>query len=266
MIKLNLYEKIGEGITSIAYSDYKNVILVGKKEDSLDQYYKLLKNLELVDKNISINIPRKPQIFGKSEQFPFGAIIYNGVSGDEIDKNILTEHQKKQIGIDLGLFLIELHGIKIDFDRDKVISQEKAEVSHDFSLIKNYISKDHYSKLTGFLIDYFELLDQCEICLTHGDLHRKNIIINDKNELAGIIDFGDLDFRPVEYDFSFIYDYDKSIYENMIKNYNKSVNEKMVKLCLLFHYLKMFKLIVNSKDSNAKKIFDKIVNYINIIL
>lgn len=269
----NIVKKLGSGSGGDAFllNDGK-AIIVGKREDSFSLYNSLYKKLKRVEGKITtIKYPKICELVEPCEEYPFGAVIEECINGQELREKItdLTYYDKQEIGKILALFLIQLHGINVEGDKDQEIITNLAKYDKSIGLLKSYLAKDVVDKLTTIVRDDFKtLIEGKDFCLTHGDLNAGNIMIAEDNKLSGVIDFANMEYYIPEIEFIHMYFFDKAIYGSMVKNYNKEIKEKNIFLLELVVNIRHFKNIVNydeKRDSCLNNIKSLLNKYLNLL-
>ena len=83
--------KLGSGSLSDVYKiDCDKVLVVGKRADCYSNYTKLYENSKLINGKIkTINYPKIHLVIAPCNQFEFGAMVEDYVSGKELQKCIL---------------------------------------------------------------------------------------------------------------------------------------------------------------------------------
>lgn len=164
---------------------------------------------------ISIPYP-KPIFFGKpSNEYPYPFLGYVMVRG-ELPSN-LTREQRIRAAKPFAYFLKSLHsfpveralelGVKYDEMRKMDLSYRKPMLGElieklpalgfqeEYELVKDYLNK----------VEPFPCPE--EKVFAHGDLHFRNVLVDEDGHLAGIIDWGDMHVGHRSVDLSILYDY-----------------------------------------------------------
>ncbi|WP_400246215.1 phosphotransferase [Niallia sp. JL1B1071] len=176
---------------------------------------KLLKSewellLVIVDK-LPLSIP-KPLYLGKvSNDFPRTFIGYEYLAGNTPQG--LTYQERIKMAKPLALFLKKLHSFSIEefqtipydeFDRLHIEKRKSRLIDSIQQLRKNehlslfQLAEDYAMKVTHKPVPTVHVL-------THGDLHIRNMLVNEEKELTGIIDWGDTHIGHPAVDLSIVY-------------------------------------------------------------
>ena len=102
------------------------------------------------------------------------------------------------MGKKLAEFLWEMHNLDFDWDKEFSIKRENEKVVKNLKYLEPCFTKDENEYLKKYVKKYDKLLLESEYVITQGDLHSENILVNDKNEMTGVIDFGNMEYMPVE--------------------------------------------------------------------
>lgn len=149
---------------------------------------------------LSLSIP-VPLWAGKpSKNFPWPFTGYRMLSGFTADQADLGDEERERMAEPLARFLSELHNI--DVTQLKNVSLKDTFQKLDIpALISKIITQLHDAKSLGLLndIDGFlkiaesatELKLETKLCVVHGDLYSRHLLVDANHSLIGIIDWGD---------------------------------------------------------------------------
>lgn len=165
--------------------------------------------------HLPLSIP-EPIFFGKAtKDFPYSFVGYKKVQGKTPYQESL---EKKSVSAQKFAFFLKklhqvpvtralVHGVTFDnkkrldisFQKEKIIKNAKVAKELGYceqaELVLNYLDSIHSFKPTG------------EVYLVHGDIHIRNVLLNEEDILTGIIDWGDIHIGHRAIDISFIYSY-----------------------------------------------------------
>ena len=134
---------------------------------------------------------------------------YYGVEGKPLGEVIdgLSEQQKVEIGMQMGYFIKQLHGIKEYSDIKAQTLDEQTEEYQEWYRKGHNLLKEIFSESELKTIDdFFEnkvpksMTGSGELVFCHGDLDYNNTLINSNNQV-GVIDFGDARLYDKSQDF-----------------------------------------------------------------
>lgn len=139
--------------------------------------------------------------------------------------NNMTEEEVKVVANDIAKFMFQLHSIKFNKEEifkinniglklvdflDELLNVHVAKEDMEFWNYNEFINKDH---------DY----------LVHGDLNSSNILLDENNHIAGVIDFGFAGFGNEYFDISRILsrNYPENFKEEIIESYENISKTKL---------------------------------------
>jgi aminoglycoside phosphotransferase (APT) family kinase protein len=173
------------------------------------------------EQNFSLSVPILNWTTEDNSYFGF-----YGVEGKPLGTVIdgLNEHQKIEIGTQLGGFLKQLHSIKsYDGNIKAQTLEEQAEEYQDWyrrdrDLLKDFFSEPELKKIDNFFTCEVPkcMMGTGDLVFCHGDLDYNNTLINGENRV-GVIDFGDARLYDRSQDFRGMDDH--VLREAMIKAY-----------------------------------------------
>ena len=239
-------QKIGEGVLSTAYLDGDSITLVPKREGYFEKLKQLKVNIDLVDGGIkTLQVPSNAKLVAPCSDYPHGALTYLFVPGNVLKDCIsgMTNKQKVAIGKKLTAFITELQNLDIDFDKQAAIDSHVARLTRALPFIAPYLNATENQKVQRIADLYPNFLQAREFCLTHGDLHLGNLIVN-KGELTGVIDFGNLDFYVPEMELVGMmhqHGFTEKIFNAVLENYPNKIAMEDVKFLQLVHRIRYFK-------------------------
>ena len=273
-----ILNKLGSGSAGDAYlMEDGRAIIIGKREDSFSTYQSLFDKMQIVDGKIStIKYPQIYQLIEPCEDFPYGAMIEEYISGKELREKVgdLTTSQKRDVGATLSGFLKQLHAIQSDGNKEEEIKINLAKYERSLGIIKDYLALDIYQKLVEIKADYKHMIENKDFCITHGDLNAGNIMIGEDGKMSGIIDFGNMEYYIPEIEFVHMYFFDRDIYQAMVDGYDKQIDETEIILLELIVNVRHFKNIVKFDDkrenclNNIKELlelYDEAIKRFNLV-
>lgn len=198
----------GEGYDSKSYLiNGEYLFKFAKHNDARNSYKREKRLLNYLKDNFKSNI-KIPRIEYYDES---GIMGYKIIKGTFLTKDVyesLDSLKREKLAKDLALFLKSLHSLETSHLSEYKISSLDSYKS-DLELLRKKI----FSKLTNKEQKYIEytintIINNKELfnvrkCLCHNDLSANHILLDDNNELCGIIDFGDAciteDYRDFMY-------------------------------------------------------------------
>ncbi|WP_046226473.1 phosphotransferase [Paenibacillus dauci] len=217
---------------------------------------KLLPKLETY---ITIPYP-KPLFYGDaSDEYPAPFLGYAHVSGDFPIG--LTEECRALSAETLAKFLRRLHefpvqeavkcGVQQDHRNLTDIAARKVKLESFLSKVAEHLSLEESSVIEAYISrlqkDHVESVN----VLLHGDLHFKNMLINEKGIISGIIDWGDLSIGHPACDlsvaYSFLPPYARGVF---FETYGGADEETRMLARLIAVYIPMLILMQAVDDGN----------------
>ncbi|MFJ7852524.1 phosphotransferase [Peribacillus frigoritolerans] len=160
----------------------------------------------------------EPIFFGKpSTLYPYPFTGYKMVKGHLPVEG--TKAKKVESAKRFARFLKVLHSFPVDkamrlgvqpdgMMRLDIPYRKKSLMENVSNLIKlGYFEQAHAVKDFVETLGEGELDVQHPISLVHGDIHIRNVLLDDEGVLAGVIDWGDVHIGNPAIDFSFLYSY-----------------------------------------------------------
>ncbi|MFJ7744916.1 phosphotransferase [Peribacillus sp. NPDC097295] len=165
--------------------------------------------------HLPLAIP-EPVFFGEpSADYPYPFTGYKMVKGYlPIEE---TKDSKISSAIRLAYFLKMLHGFPVQKAKQLGIrpdGMQRLDVSFRQISLDEHLSTLMtlgYSEQAHAISDFLKDLDlsytpQCNT-LVHGDIHVRNVLLDEEGVLVGVIDWGDVHIGDPAIDFSFLYSY-----------------------------------------------------------
>jgi aminoglycoside phosphotransferase (APT) family kinase protein len=213
-IDIKNIHNIGEGFDNTVFNLNNEILLRFPRREVAVSILQIEKNLlPLIKDQIGIQTT-VPIIYGSpSKLFPWPFLGYNFIKGKP--PTHLSRNERIQMIEPLAKFLKNLHSIplkslkkanlpfdtlkrlNISFRKPQLLKYVNQAIQQD--LIKSEDKINHY------LENINEIQSNTSFVLVHGDLHFKNIIVNDSNQIEGIIDWGDAHIGNPELDLSIVY-------------------------------------------------------------
>lgn len=137
----------------------------------------------------------------------------------------MSPSEIKIVANDIAKFMFQLHSIKFNPNEIFTIDNIGLKLTDFLDELLNV----HVAKEDMEFWNYNEFIDKNHSFLVHGDLNSSNIIIDENNHIAGVIDFGFAGFGNKYFDISRILSrqYPENFKEEIIKSYENISNTKL---------------------------------------
>ncbi|WP_339272555.1 aminoglycoside phosphotransferase family protein [Paenibacillus sp. FSL K6-1330] len=164
-----------------------------------------------------ITVPyAKPLFFGKeSEEYPAPFLGYTYLPG-KFPIGI-SDEARMQSAATLGRFLKNLHAFPVEIAQQAgVLSDQrnltdlagrKDKMLNLLSNLTHYITQAELNEIADYLRGIHLDRARHQHVLIHGDLHFKNMLVDDAGKLSGIIDWGDINIGHPACDLSIVYSF-----------------------------------------------------------
>lgn len=263
--------KIGEGAVSICYQlDDDTVVLVGKRDDSFESYKRLKTNLDMLEGKIkSVRIPGHAKLIEPCKEYPLGAITMTYVSGVPLkERNHALERREKKMwqgkeyearftqkkeafGRKLVEFIKEMQEIEpMRFPTDEEVDANCAKLRKSLPLIAPYLTDEENLQMERLTEDYRRAMFESKFSLTHGDLQEENLLLDENDELTGIIDFGNMEFYITEVEYFPLMNFDNDIFQSMYGASGFKIVPYFTNIVGLARHIRFFKHVAG-KDGKA---------------
>lgn len=165
----------------------------------------------------SFQTPKSRLMFDQDRPFSIHEKIIGTVLSDKL-KN-LTEKDMKTVADDVSRFICELK----DIDQEQLPEECKITLL-DFL---DELAHTYYTDLSFWQYEYFKS-EHTDQYLVHGDLKPDNIIVDENNHIAGVIDFGFMGIGNPYTDISRMIGYGPANFRHIIiESYEKCANTKL---------------------------------------
>lgn len=263
-------KELSSGFCSKAYiRDDKYIQLIGKREDSFDSYKKLKDNSDLLVNTIKcVEYPHNMTLIQPNSEYPFGSLIYPMIKGNPLDVNSATNYQMQEIAKKIVEFNHEMHNSNIHWDRQMSINNKCKKIENSLKILQNYLTKDEITKLQECFLEFKSYLNnKPNFCITHGDLWAENLIVNEKNELIGIIDFENMSYFLPDADYASFWNMKEGFLDLLLKYSKEDVTLKSIALFAVQREVSGFPYIIpegqEEIECQIQKIRDAFILYEN---
>lgn len=138
--------------------------------------------------------------------------------------NKLTPNEIQSVSYEIADFMVQLHNIK--FNENDIFKVNN--IGLNLVDFLNELVEKHLSQKDKVFWKYNEFEKKDSSCLVHGDLNPGNIILDNKNHISAIIDFGFAGYGNKYFDIARIIGrLPKEYKEEIIKSYENITNEKL---------------------------------------
>ncbi|HUA08459.1 MAG TPA: phosphotransferase [Candidatus Acidoferrales bacterium] len=148
---------------------------------------KELATLPKLAPQLPVHIPRPAYAGEPNDDYPYPFGGYEILLGVEVEKRALDDGQYARLAHDLGDFLRALHGVD---------PQPLREAG---------LPNDEIGKLDPKRLGVEEPPLEGRLCIVHGDLYEKHLLLDQHNHLCAVIDWGDLHYGSPAVDLSAVH-------------------------------------------------------------
>lgn len=197
-IKINSINLIGEGYDSKAYLVNNEYIFKIKFSANKKKGYEKEKVIyNFLNKNLE-NYIKIPNIEYSLISDEISILGYKEIKGKLLSPKLyatLSEEEKLSLKQDIADFLRKMH----DLDTTEISSytiDNKQNVLEEYQLLRNTIYDSLTDDEKSYIEKFMQRLSSTDIfegkkCLCHNDFSCNHLLLDEKNKLCGIIDFGD---------------------------------------------------------------------------
>jgi len=235
--------------------------------------------LPIISKNIDVPVPQPTWIGKPTQDYPWPFVGYRMLPGIPAERADLTDEQRINLAQPLAQFLKKLHAISIDhfpslpheivFQRlglDYIIPTMRKNMER----IDQFDLLEYKNTLTKIIEQAHNLRSPENNTLIHGDLYIRHILINPSYELAGIIDWGDVQIGDAAMDLAVAHSFLPPQAHEIFKHTYGYISDQTWQLARLRAVHVMFHVILYAHDigdeqlvKEAQKSLRYIVEHIN---
>ena len=133
-------------------------------------------------------------------------------------------------------------------------------------MLKDHVTEKEVNALKQYEIIFSEYLkSKNKFCVTHGDLWTDNLIVDENDNLTGIIDFGNMAYFLPEVDYASLWDIKEGFLDKMIKESREDITRESVNLFIVHRELCCFEYILDSDPKDISSQLEKIRQAISLI-
>lgn len=178
--------RFGEGWDNSAHLlDERTIFRFPRRSIAVPLIAHELAQLPKIAPSLPVAIPNPVYAGSPTPSYPWPFAGYERLPGETACSRHLDENAIVLLAGDLGRFLRALHGI--DLTR------------------LDAIRRDTFGKLRPELLGINDAPLQAPDCVVHGDLYARHLLLDERDRLCGVIDWGDLHRGPAAVDFSVIH-------------------------------------------------------------
>lgn len=190
----------------------------------------------------------------------------------------LSEEQRMKSAIPLALFLRVLHSfphtvaqeLQVPFDQIGRMDLNKRrpmfQILLEEAFEKELIQKDMYQLLQEFLISVQSLSMVQKQTLVHGDLHIRNMLVDEEGKVSAVIDWGDTHLGHPAIDLSIVYSFlppeGRKIFFNLYGEVQ--IEEKMAAKFKAIYTTLL--LLLNSNEQNDHTLIEDCLDSLHIAI
>ena len=258
---------INEGFNSKAYivnDDY--ILLEGINKNSYNNYVKYVESINNLKDIKSVQIPIIVELISPNEEYENGAIVYKMIKGHTFRKECINTVNLDIIAKTIADFMDELYNIKVPFDKKGYVDNEISTTERSVSLLEKYLSNEEYKKVLDWFNEYKNyLLTFDDYHFIHGDLWYENYILDDNDNLIGIVDFEGACMGDPAYDIAALYYLGNEFVDKVLKYYKYTDDDLKKRITMLIKAREIadFEDMVNNYQEEVKEQVEKIRKIIN---
>lgn len=173
-----------------------------------------------------------------------------GISLAEKMNENLSEKEIEAISEEISKFMYQLHNLEFSYDE---IFKTK-DIGLKLIDFLDELLNVHVDKEDIHFWNYNEFIKKDHNCLVHGDLNSSNIILDNNNKIAAIIDFGFAGFGNPYFDVARIIGRCPEKYKNSIIKSYEQISGKILNIQVLDEEIDIWKGIDNAYINYMTKI------------
>ncbi|MED1796243.1 phosphotransferase [Brevibacillus nitrificans] len=193
----------------------KYVFRFPRRELAVDLIHLEGRLLPKLDGLLTLPYP-KPLFYGKgTSEYPPPFLGYTYVKGS-FPQN-LADEQREKSAKKLGQFLRRLHSFPVQIARENGAPEDHRKLmdiparKEKMQVFLSRLGSQMEEKERAALADYFNQLSTDPVrernVFSHGDLHFKNVLVDEQGDVSGIIDWGDMSVGHAAGDLSIGYSF-----------------------------------------------------------
>ena len=209
-------KELGKGFDNTVYQvNEQYVFRFPRKKVAAKFLEKEKELLPVLAKILPLSIPNPVMVGEADHGYPWLFLGYQIVSGKP--PSSLCPQDRDQSAASVAYFLKELHqfpvseAIRLGVEKDDLhrpdILNRKPKLNENLEKAyeKGLLKRD--DKLDSFIEEVEPIEYEPFVCLTHGDFHIRNVLIDEDKKISGVIDWGDSHIGHPSVDLSFLFSY-----------------------------------------------------------
>jgi aminoglycoside 2''-phosphotransferase len=224
---------LGEGFDSWAFIVNDEYIFRFPKHYESSQKLEIeISLLPKLQQHIDFSIPNF-EFVGRQPRNAFSFVGYRKIVGNALERDCLyglDKSLKNRLIADLAVFIEQLHSFPVEIATQCGVNtaNRPEDYIHDLERVRKEIYpmvneqvREYCEKLFSEYLKRKENFDY-KPALLHADISPEHILYDKrKQEIVGIIDFGDIVIGDPDYDLMYLYtDYGKGFIDNLLKYYS----------------------------------------------
>lgn len=267
-MKITTKQYINEGFNSKAYIvNDKYILLEGINKNSFNKYIKYANNIKQIENIKSLEVPKLKELISPNEEYKYGGLIYKMIKGHTFTEDYISKVNLDNIAVSLTNFLNELYEVKIEFNKEEYLKNKLDIANANVTLLKDYMEEARYNKVLDWFNTYKNYLNTFkDYHFIHGDLWYENYILDENNNLKGIVDFEESGIGDPAYDIAALYYLGDDFINKVISNYKYASSDilKRINIHIQAREICSFKNMVLNFPEEINEQLEKIDNVLNI--
>jgi len=264
--------EFGKGWDNTVYLvNEKYVFLFPRRQVAAGLLRNEINVLPHIENLLPVPIPKIKFIIEDCKDFDWPVMGYEMIKGKTVCRAGLTEAERSNIAPAIAEFLKCLHNLSYenleipeDMHGRLNIKDRIRQAKENISEMKKLNIDFEYDKLIGFLKRFNQnTIFKNKLCIVHGDLYSRHILINEFKKISGIIDWGDIHLGNPAVDLSIMFSFlPRSARAVFKKRYGK-IDESTLQLARLRAIYHTTTLIIYACSENDTDLFNESMTGLN---
>src|SRR5215472_15442567 len=219
---------LGEGWNSRVFLVNEELVFrFPKRPENWEELNREIAFLESAAPHLPLAVPRYLKVVQDSIAVPNGYAVYQYLRGDALDVQVPNSERAATAAADIARFLKALHTLQPSGDlASRLPREDERTVAEEYlsRAVREIIPKLPSAEGTALrreLETYLKTTSNFSFrpVVLHADLSRDHILVED-DEVAAVIDFGDVNWGDSDYDFMYLFvDFGGAFVENVAREY-----------------------------------------------